>query len=297
MKYLQQLFSCLSLAVIPVGFSMPVLAATQIDINSETNSFRNQKIQSGAVEVVVNYRQAILGGNDRGDNLSYKIFYNGRMQVKASTSTTVFAEIFLQDLDGDRQPEVIIKTFSGGAHCCTNHTIYSWQNKQFVTEETGFLNSDGGEFIDLDGDGSLEFVTSDNSFLYAFSSYAGSYPPSLIYRFNRGKLENVTRLYLKEIGERATKMYEAFLESKDGGERNGILAGYVAQKILLGEYKQAWQFMLENYDPKSDTGLDIYQEDKKIGEYADFPAALKAFLINTGYLDDHGQPYPLNIED
>ncbi len=297
MKYLQQLFSCLSLAVIPLSFSMPVLAATQIDINSDTNSFRNQKIQSGAVEVVVNYRQAVLGGNDRGDNLSYKIFYNGRMQIKASTSTAVFAEIFLRDLDGDRQSEVIIKTFSGGAHCCTNHLIYSWQNKQFITEETGFLNSDGGEFTDLDGDNSLEFVTSDNSFLYAFSSYAGSYPPSLIYRFNRGKLENVTRLYLKEIGERATKMYETFLESKDSGERNGILAGYVAQKILLGEYKQAWQFMLENYDPESDTGLDIYQEDKKVGEYANFPVALKAFLINTGYLEDNGQPYPSNTEE
>ena len=37
---------------------------------------------------------------------------------------------------------------------------------------------------------------------------------------------------------------------------NGFLAGYVGEKILLGEGKQAWKLMLAYYDRKSDWGLD-----------------------------------------
>jgi hypothetical protein len=300
MKYLRQLLSCLSLTIIPLSFSLPALAATQLNISSETNSFRDRKIQSGAIEVVVNYRQLFIGGNDDGDNLSYKIFYNGKLQVKASTYTSsAFSEILLQDLDKDFQPEVIIKTFSGGAHCCTNHRIYSWQNNKFVSTDTGFLDGMGGEFSDIDKDGIFEFITHDNAFLYAFSSYAGSYPPSLIYRFYRGKLENVTRMYPEELRDTANKMGAAIAEIKkdDQLEVNGILAGYVAQRVLLGEYKQAWQFMLDNYDLKSDNGLDIYDGDKKIGEHPNFPAALKAFLIQNGYLDKNGNPYPIEVDN
>lgn len=300
MKYLHRLFACLSLTIIPLSFSLPALAETQVNISSETNSFRNRKIQSGAIEVVVNYRQLFVGGNDEGDNLSYKIFYNGKLQVKASTYTSsAFGKILLQDLDKDFQPEVIIKTFSGGAHCCTNHRIYSWQNNKFVSTDTGFLNSGGGKFSDLDKDGIFEFVTNDNNFLYAFSSYVASYPPSLIYRFSQGKLENVTRLYPEQLRETANKMEEAIIEIKKGneGEVNGVLAGYVAQKILLGEYRQGWQFMLDNYDFKSEHGLGDYVADKKVGEYPNFPAALKAFLIRNGYLDNNGNPYPIEVDN
>ena len=74
------------------------------------------------------------------------------------------------------------------------------------------------------------------------------------------------------------------------GEVNGILAGYVAQKILLGEYQQGWDFMLAHYDRQSDWGLEITAGDRAVGHYSDFPAALRAFLIEQGYLTRQGQP-------
>ena len=48
--------------------------------------------------------------------------------------------------------------------------------------------------------------------------------------------------------------------------------------------------MLANYDRTSDWGLAIYQEDREIGKYPDFPTALRAFLIQQGYLDKNGKP-------
>jgi hypothetical protein len=290
MKYLPCFLAYFAAMIVPLSSNLAAFAATSIEIDSQTNSFRNRKIQSGSIEVLVSFRQATLADNE-AENLFYKIFYKGKLQVTAKSSLSVFGEISLADLDNDREPEVIVKTFSGGAHCCTNHLIYAWQNQNFVTTETGYLDSSGGEFVDLNGDRKLEFVTYDNAFLYAFSSYAGSYPPTLIYSFDRGKLTNVTRQYQRELRERVTKMYETVLAAKQQNyEINGILAGYVAQKILLGEYKQGWQFMLAHYDLKSENGLDIYEGDKKVGQYPNFPAALKAFLIQTGYLDKNGNP-------
>ncbi len=71
---------------------------------------------------------------------------------------------------------------------------------------------------------------------------------------------------------------------------NGILAGYVAQKILLDEYQDGWNFMLASYDRSSTQGLTILKDGKAVGKYPNFPAALRAFLIQQRYLDSQGRP-------
>ena len=71
---------------------------------------------------------------------------------------------------------------------------------------------------------------------------------------------------------------------------NGFLAGYVAEKIILGEGKQAWTLMLAHFDRESDWGLDIC--DQKLNEQGDcpgktlhltFPDALERMLKENGY--------------
>ncbi|PSB24992.1 hypothetical protein [Stenomitos frigidus] len=86
-------------------------------------------------------------------------------------------------------------------------------------------------------------------------------------------------------------MFKAFQERRNQGERNGVLAGYVAQKALLGEFQQGWDLMLANYDRTSDWGLTRYNsEGRETGRYPNFLAALKALLIQRGYLKAQGQP-------
>lgn len=268
----------------------PAIAETHVEVNSDTPSFQDRELISGAVEVLVNYDKQD-NFDDTSNNLRYQISYDGVSQVNSGAYTRYVGSVSLNDLDGDGTSEVITKVFSGGAHCCTSFTIYTRQKNQFVKIETGSLNSDGGTFQDLNGDGRYEFVTYDNSFLYTFGSYAGSFPPTLIYAFRSGKFENVTRRHTKQLKSQAWEMYQAFLQgNKEKFEVNGILAGYVAQKALLGEYQQGWDFMLANYDRKSDWGLTIYQGNREVGKYPNFPAALKSLLIKQGYLDKDGKP-------
>lgn len=267
------------------------LASAKLDFD-HGQTLKNQVIRSGKIKVQVSYQPIDLNervdDNFDSDNVSYKIFYNDQLyQENSGYSAFGAGYVELRDLDNNGIDEIIVSTYSGGAHCCTSVVIYTWQKDKFIRAETGFLDGNGGSFEDLDGDNNYEFVTVDNAFLYAFSSYAGSFPPSKIYTFQQGKLADVTRKYPQELRKTLAEMWKALqLAKKEKTEINGILAGYVAQKILLGEYEEAWQFLLANYDKNSDWGLDIYSQNTVIGKYPDFPTALSAFLLKNGYLSE-----------
>lgn len=289
MKKNIQVLSLLSFLI-----SIPVLAKTSLELDGN-QLVQNKEIKSGSIKVIVSYKPGNFAQDNQDEpteNLTYKIYYNNVLSVNDKAYNR-FApvEIDLQDLDNNGTEEVIIRTFSGGAHCCTSYSIYTWQNNNFFKTDTGFIDGEGGVFEDLNNDKKIEFMTSDNSFLYQFSSYAGSYPPTLIYQFDNGKLIDVTRNHPKLLRERLQDMYQAVLTAKkEDYERNGVLSGYVAQKILLGEYESGWKFMLSNYDRSSDWGLNIYKGENVVGKYTDYPTALKSFLIDRGYLDKNGNP-------
>lgn len=287
--------ACLYTALIAIT-ATPAFAQTQLEISNDTSAFQAKQLQAGPIRATVSYEPynaKLQPDSEPFKNLQYQISYNNQPPIAASETTLYRASVALQDLDGDRTAEVIVDTFSGGAHCCTNFTIYSWKNGKFVRTETGLLDGNGGSFQDLDRNGKVEFVTYDNAFLYAFSSYAGSSPPTKILALQQGKLRDVTRQYPQVLRTRLHEMYQSFVErQRNGGfDLNGVLAGYVAQKILVGEYRQGWNFMLANYDRSSDWGLSILDQDgNTVGQYPDFPTALKAFLIQQQYLDAQGRP-------
>jgi len=89
-----------------------------------------------------------------------------------------------RDIDGSGHPNVIIESYSGGAHCCFETLVYDLAE---TLVPIGLPASPGGnapgEFVDLDGDSVFEFRTCDDSFAYAYCSYAGSpcVPAVLVY--------------------------------------------------------------------------------------------------------------------
>jgi hypothetical protein len=269
-------------------------APTQFEINPDTPPAPTQTLTAGPIKVVVNQKKT---DNDRLSNytLNYQLFHSDVPKLSASATTWISGGVELKDLDRNAVSEVIVSTFSGGAHCCMSYTIYGWQQNKFVAAKLGPLDGGGGQFKDLDGNGTLEFVTADNAFFYAFAPYAGSFPPTRIYQYKAGRFVNATRQYPKTLKAHAWDMFTALQQHQNEDiSLNGILAGYVAQKILLGEYQQGWNLMMARYDRKSDWGLAIYRGDKEIGKYPNFPTALKAFLMNQGYLDQRGNPISID---
>jgi hypothetical protein len=187
-------------------------------------------------------------------------------------------------------PEIVVSFFSGGAHCCSvTHIITSnADGSAWKTIDVGEF--DGGPMlaVDLDGDGTYEFETRDNAFLYAFACYACSEAPLQVLALKDGKLEDVS------TDARFKPAHAAWLKTMIVGvpeeEVNGFLAGYVAQKARLGEGKQAWGLMLKHYDREADWGLEICSQarnrsGKCPGKTAavTFPKALKHMLEENGY--------------
>lgn len=196
-------------------------------------------------------------------------------------------------------PQVVISGYTGGAHCCTATAVATvgaagrWQ-----LVDLGSIDGDGGfDFLDLNHDGSAVFVDIAGEFLYRFASYAGSNAPTRIRRLTGTAVEDVTRdsrYHSFLLGE--LKAMERAHAQDPSQEVNGYLAGWVAQKALVGEFEDAWPVMLASYDHGSTDGLsrcavDERVWDKQSGLCPDdqeildpFPEVLALFLVEQGYI-------------
>jgi hypothetical protein len=155
----------------------------------------------------------------------------------------------------------------------------------------GDFDGDGDYLDDLDGDGMAEISTVDNRFLYQFDSYAASAAPLVIYTVRAGKVIDVTsetrylpahRDWLKQI--------EDNVEPKDRWNSRGFLAGWLAEKIRLGEGGAAWQDINSHWNFAKDEGEEVCliggdPEDcaKDQLKTVKFPEALRLFLTQNGY--------------
>ena len=185
-------------------------------------------------------------------------------------------------------PEVFFEAYTGGAHCCTELRIVARSaSGKWKVLDAGSFNGDGGLVHDVDGDGRYEIVASDQDFLYAFGCYACSAAPLKVSAIESGELRDVT--FEPRFHEKHRDYLRRLEEGLDlGRAENGFLAGWVAQKIIVGEGEQAWADMLMAYDKEEEWGL-LFCPDGTT-ECADeqlvlrpFPDVLKDFLLERGY--------------
>ncbi|HEY9876969.1 MAG TPA: hypothetical protein V6D29_00875 [Leptolyngbyaceae cyanobacterium] len=285
--------------VLGVGLALQGIAAAEshLEIDSETGSFQNRDLSLGPVQIKASYQPIDFEARPEAteNNLQLQILRNGRPALSLTDTIYNYGSLDLKDLDNDGSPEIIVQAFTGGAHCCMAVTTYTWQDNTYKAVPFGLLDGGGGEFKDLNGDGLTEFLSFDNAFLYAFSSYAGSFPPSVILTFENGQYRDTTAQFHDYLKSTAWEMYQSLQERGDDAvDINGLLAGYVAQKIRLGEYQEGWNFMLAHYDKTTDWGLaeEYDQDGNVVSAYPDFPTALRGFLTDLGYLNSQGKPQP-----
>jgi len=187
---------------------------------------------------------------------------------------------------------VVFSSYTGGAHCCSDTRILTSSRDGKTWNEVELGPIDGGplKVRDLNGDGRYEFAFRDNAFLYTFGCYACSTAPFHVLQLQDGKLIDASaRVEFRP--HHVTSLQQIIEWAADDMDMNGFLAGYVAQKILLGEGPQAWKFMLEYYDRKSDWGLvSCSVKENEKGECPQgkkvtltFPQALERFYKDVGY--------------
>lgn len=200
----------------------------------------------------------------------------------------------LAEMDPDNpHPEIIFSSYTGGAHCCSDTRILTSSKNGDEWREIEAGSFDGAPLAarDIDGDGRFEIVVRDNRFLYTFGCYACSAAPLQILQLQGKRIVDVSadKTFVEAHRESLAAMVQSYTDAS--AESNGFLAGYVGQKIRLGEGAQAFAFASKFYDKTSDWGLESCSVAYKAGNdcppgkivQLTFPDALKRFLDEAGY--------------
>lgn len=193
-------------------------------------------------------------------------------------------------------PQVVIKRFTGGAHCCVEQQIItqnregSWVMVQGAVLDGGY----GYSFEDLDGDGTLELVSADNSFFYLFAPYAGSFAPLYIEKLY---YDEITDVNMDPAYQPAFRKELAYLEELAASQKalwgeNGFLAGWAALRARLGDGMEAIaQATEKSLSDQEDfrkyacpDGSPSSKCDYENAVALPFPIGLTVHLIERGYL-------------
>jgi hypothetical protein len=90
------------------------------------------------------------------------------------------------DITGEGEPDLVVERFTGGAHCCGSTLVYNLGPNLTLVMETPLSNC-SGSFQELNGDGTLEFVTCDDLFAYTYCCFAGSPMVTVVLQYQTGR--------------------------------------------------------------------------------------------------------------
>jgi hypothetical protein len=214
----------------------------------------------------------------------------------SSVGPTFTHQIGVGRFDRSGATFVQLQSFTGGAHCCNAIQVAVIEGRRIRVVELGFWDGEGGDMPrDEDGDGLVDFVQRDDSFLYAFTYYAASLAPPRVLNIVDGRVVDVS----DRPGFRG--LFQAFvndvrsscLAPEGDAEPNGACAAYVAAAARAGQFDAAWARMLRAYNRRSDwelpTGcrVDVGNAEcppASVIRYRTYPEALRYFLVRRGYI-------------
>jgi hypothetical protein len=178
------------------------------------------------------------GVGSAGKPTRLSIQKNGRLlQTISDWSIT---RVDCADFNGDKTFELLVTSFSGGAHCCETLRVWALESspRQILEYESG--NASGFELRDLNGDGRMELVVGDDSFAY-FDDLCYACSPSqlpFVACATDSGFEDCTKRFpdlLRSSMARYVDRLRASGAGTDVKEIEGAALGVLAMSVLLGE--------------------------------------------------------------
>lgn len=194
----------------------------------------------------------------------------------------IVSSITEQKLTKGGKQYIFIDLYSGGAHCCSSLLIGELGKESFKILDSVFLGNSGYIIDDIENDGVKEIITGNDMFAYAFTNYAETRFPTVIYHFEDNKLENITADYKdyilgeidafrKDLAQFTKTGFECPLtEDEDtfnteAGSVKTILAAIVADYYSIGEVGKGYELVNKVYKcVDRDKYIKILKEDFKL---------------------------------
>ena len=192
----------------------------------------------------------------------FKVTHKGKT-VYEDTCIDRVISIKAYNLKGEDHNQMMIDYYTGGAHCCFYTFIGDFNDDRFKIVDSIMWGNGGYEVKDLDNDAQMEIVGSSDIFAYAFTNYAETRFPTIIYKYEHGRLKLVNREFTdiieKEIAD-FKKDVQDFVKNgyecpqndtdtfnTDAGSLKTMLAPIVADYHSIGKVQEGYDFIDKMY--------------------------------------------------
>ncbi len=259
----------------------------QLDLSR--NVVEHVSARSGAVSADLSYRESNFAYRD----VHVTVRRAGRIALSAPLSRFACKScpssgfnavagdpLTIRDLDGDGEPEVLVDVYTGGAHCCLYTAILRHLDGTY-RGSVAFWGNPGYSLERLDERPGVELVSSDDSFAYAFTSYAASAEPVQIWRYERGKLSDITSGFPSIVRRDADDLWREYLDVRQQHQDvRGVLAAWLADEYRLGLADEGWK-KVEAAQARGELSAPRVDPLWPAGrKYLD---TLRRFLVKRGY--------------
>ena len=235
---------------------------------SDTLEVKIGKFKFRAIHVDTNY-STTLRITEGGD-----VIYKGEYEERIDFIKEV-------DFNKDGNKTILINTYTGGAHCCNILLACKIKNDKLLTTDTLYMADSYPEIEDLDKNGKMEITGYNMMFAYAFTNFAESRAPEVVYTVENGKFKEVTKNYPVRLRQQIDEWQsdlEVFLDSNykceaegdetfntDAGSVKAILAAITANYFMLGEVYKGYELIDKAYPcPDKDKFIQTLKEDYKL---------------------------------
>ncbi|MGB2867566.1 MAG: hypothetical protein WBD36_03880 [Bacteroidota bacterium] len=168
-----------------------------------------------------------------------------------------------RDINGDAIPDVVVESYSGGAHCCFTTFVFALGDEFQKVAEFDGENTPVG-FKDCDGDGIYEVTLADWTFQYWKTSFADSPAEEVILRYKGGDYVVAKDLMRKEPPSQV-EFEENVRDVRKGFFRREVpssLWTHMLDLIYTGNGDLAWKFFNECW-PAGRTGKERFLKEFK----------------------------------
>jgi hypothetical protein len=165
----------------------------------------------------------------------------GRLLVSITDWRVVSVEC--DDITADAVQELVVRTFSGGAHCCETLRVYALGGVPRLLLLYEANNAMGVDVRDVNGDGRRELILGDDTFAY-FDDLCYACSPSqlpLVACYTGARFEDCTRQFPELLRARRDAYLSRVGPAADESARaqaKGAALGALATSVLLGEEEQ-----------------------------------------------------------